>query len=202
MAHATDTTAEDFARNVALEIRIVAPKQGDACFALIAPDPEGAVKVTQVDLGTLDDFDLDRIAEAIEKTATEPNPVPTHDQVARVVDPVLLSAKRRQGDGRDLARRLGEPGIDKNKGLQDDGRRVLAGALPPGLEARGRVDPLSSSRPSVSIPSRAQRRPRPERSPDLGPARIRSAGYDSGSSRSSSRSIASSSARVPCTFGP
>ena len=115
MAHATDTTAEDFARNLALEIRIAGKKEGDACFAVLGPDADAAVRITKVDLGTLDDFDLDRIAEAIEKTATQPNPVPTHDDVARAFDPIASGIGRRYGDDANLLERLDQPGIDKPK---------------------------------------------------------------------------------------
>jgi hypothetical protein len=115
MARSTDTIAEDFARNLALEIRAAAPVQGDACFALLAPDDDGAVRLTKVDLGTLDDFDLDKIAEAIEKSATDSNPVPAHEAVARTVDPLMKNFRSRHGENATILERLDQPGVDKAK---------------------------------------------------------------------------------------
>ena len=74
VAHAEARTLSEYVGNLLIEIRKVAPQAGEACFALLAADDDAAMKLADADLGTLDDFALDRLADAVKQISERPAP--------------------------------------------------------------------------------------------------------------------------------
>lgn len=115
VAHAEARTLVEYVGNLLIEIRKVAPQAGDACFALLAADDDAAMKLADVDLGTLDDFGLDRLADAVKQSLAAPVPLPPRDEVAGDLKRTMSSVELRFGPDTTLLERIDEPGVDKKR---------------------------------------------------------------------------------------
>lgn len=118
VARATNRTADEFTRNLVAQLRVVAPQAGDACYALIAPYEDGAIRLAGIDLGTLDDTDLTSLADAIVTSGTTPVPTPDSDEMERRLHHIVSVLRYRFGDDTNLLNRLGEPEVDRAKACQ------------------------------------------------------------------------------------
>ncbi len=115
VAHAETSTLVEYVGNLLIEIRKVAPQGGEACYALLAADDDAAMKLAGVDLGTLDDFALDRLATAVKQSLGAPVPVPPRERIGGDLNRTLSSVELRFGPDATILDRMDEPGVDKKR---------------------------------------------------------------------------------------
>jgi len=115
VAHAEARTLSEYVGNLLIEIRKVAPQAGEACFALLAADDDAAMKLADADLGTLDDFALDRLADAVKQSLAAPVPLPPQEQVAGDLRRTLASVELRFGPDATILDRMDQPGVDRKR---------------------------------------------------------------------------------------
>lgn len=177
VAHAETGTLLEYVGNLLIEIRKVAPQGGEACYALLAADDDAALKLADVDLGTLDEFALDRLATAVKQSLASPVPVPPQEDIRGDMNRTLSSVRLRYGPDATILDRMDEPGVDKKR-VCEVAVAVYGGALarvrnsadavavlrwlldppPGGMEATtkpGNVDPAASPAPSATVGPRS-----------------------------------------------
>jgi hypothetical protein len=118
LAKGKNQSAELYSRNMVAQLRVSGPQVGDACYALLAPDDQAAARLATIDLGTLDDSDLEYLGEAITTSATDPQALPDPEGLAKRLRSITAVVRQRLGGDVDLVTRLGEPGIDHAKACQ------------------------------------------------------------------------------------
>ena len=115
VAHARGQTLDEYTGNLLIELRKAAAEGGDACFALLGANDEAALKLASVDLGTLDDFGLDRLADAVKTSLTEPVPAPKRSEIAANLRRAASSVELRFGPDATILERIDEPGVDRKR---------------------------------------------------------------------------------------
>jgi hypothetical protein len=142
MARAENRTAEEFSRNMVAQLRVVAPKVGDACYALLAPDEEGAVRLASLNLGTLDDTDLATVGDAIVTSSTKPEPIASPEEMEKELRSLVAVLRLRYGDDVSLLSRLGEPGVDRARACEVTASLYVAVLRKAGSRKPANVAPL------------------------------------------------------------
>ncbi|MFM7142206.1 MAG: hypothetical protein ACKO2K_09885 [Alphaproteobacteria bacterium] len=115
VAHAEARTLLEYVGNLLIEIRKVAPQAGDACYALLAADDDAALRLADVDLGTLDDFGLDRLADAVKQSLAAPVPLPPLEDVAADLHRTMSSVELRFGPDATILARIDQPRVDRKR---------------------------------------------------------------------------------------
>ena len=126
LARSADRPVLQYSKLLISQLRQSGPRVGEACYALLRPDPAAAVALARNTSPDLKESMQQELAWAIDSAVKDPRPIPTREQVAPLLDPLVEALQRRFGAQAAVAVHdgLDAPGVDKALAC-----RVTAGLL-------------------------------------------------------------------------